>query len=533
MNRAEPGLDDRLGWRRNQTATGSLNDQARNQTPLTDNGDVRLRAVIDTVIDGLIIIDAEGTVLAYNPACERLFGYTADEVVGRNVKMLMPPRYSVEHDEYITRYRRTGEKKIIGIGREVEGRRKDGSIFPMELAVGEARQGDEQLFVGIIRDITEQKTAEAALLEREAKLASILETVPEAIIVIDERGIMESFSPAAERLFGYPAAEARGRNVSLLMPSPYRERHDDYIARYLATGERRIIGIGRVVVGQRKDGSTFPMELAVGEIVSGGRRLFTGFIRDLTERQETERRLQELQAELFHLSRLSELGQMSSSLAHELNQPLTAVANYVMACRRMMETADGEVSDKILDTMDKAIGQASRAGQIIRRMREFIEKGRTTRTVEDLNKAVEEASALALVGAKEGDIKVRFALDPEITPVRIDKVQIQQVVLNLVRNSVEALASSDRRQLTIRTGLSADGFVEVAVSDTGPGIEETVMKQLFQPFVTTKPKGMGLGLSISRSIIDAHGGRLWAEPNSRQGVTFRFTVPAASEAPDD
>jgi two-component system, LuxR family, sensor kinase FixL len=489
--------------------------------------DLKLQTLIETAPDGIVIIDNTGRVQACNPACLRLFGYETHEVVGQNVKMLMPAPYREEHDTYLQNYHETGRRRIIGIGREVHGRRKDGTVFPLELSVGEAGSGDGQVFIGIIRDITQRKQYETDLLERKARLTSILETVPDAIIVIDDRGIIESFSPAAERLFGYVSAEVVGRNVSILMPAPYRGAHDGYMHHYLTTGEKRIIGIGRVVVGQRADGATFPMDLAVGEVNMAGRRLFTGFVRDLTEHQHAEKRLQDLQSELLHVSRFSAMGQMSSTLAHELNQPLTAITNYVKACRRMMDASDSKPSPKILETMDKAVAQAVRAGQIIRRMRDFIEKGQTDRTAEGINKVVEEASALALVGAKQENIRVNFQLAPESPPVWIDKIQIQQVVLNLVRNAMEALIHSPVRDLTIGTAASFDDMVEVTVSDTGPGLAPVVVANLFQPFVTTKPKGMGLGLSICRSIIDAHGGRLWASANPNGGITFHFTVETA------
>lgn len=374
--------------------------------------------------------------------------------------------------------------------------------------------------------------SEAALQEREARLRSILETAPDAIIVIDDRGIMESFSPAAERLFGFTAEEAIGRNVSILMPSPYRERHDGYIQHYLETGERRIIGIGRIVVGQRKNGSTFPMELAVGEATVNGRRLFTGFIRDLTERQLTENRLQELQTELLHVSRLTDVGQMASALAHELNQPLAAIVNYVQAARRLLQSGGSPLPPKVTESMDKAVAQAARAGEIIRHLRGFISKGDSEHRSEDLNKVVEEATALGLVGAKESGVSVRWALHRDPLPVIIDKVQIQQVVFNLVRNSIEAMAEHPLpHDLLVSTGLADASTAEVSVSDTGPGLAPRVQAQLFQPFITTKEKGMGLGLSICRSIIDAHSGRMWATPNADRGVTFRFTLPLAAAEP--
>jgi len=366
------------------------------------------------------------------------------------------------------------------------------------------------------------------LLAREAHLQSILDTVPDAMIVIDEQGVMQYFSTAAERLFGYTSQQAIGKNVKMLMPSPYREAHDGYLDRYLRTGERRIIGIGRVVVGERKDGSTFPMELAVGEMKSGNERFFTGFIRDLTERQKTEARLQELQSELVHISRLTAMGEMASTLAHELNQPLSAIANYVKGSQRLLEGKPDELSKTLRGALDKAAEQALRAGQIIRRLRDFVSRGETERRVESITKLVEEASALALVGAKERDIRVTFQLDPRADLVLADKVQVQQVLINLMRNAIDAMEQSHRRELVIATSADDDETVAVSVADTGTGIAPEVAEQLFHPFVTTKRQGMGVGLSISRTIVEAHGGEIWWEPNPEGGTVFRFTLRAVS-----
>jgi two-component system sensor kinase FixL len=367
------------------------------------------------------------------------------------------------------------------------------------------------------------------LLAREAHLRSILDTIPDAMVVIDEAGGMQSFSSAAERLFGYSATEALGRNVRMLMPSPYRENHDDYLERYRSSGERRIIGIGRVVVGERKDGSTFPMELSVGEMRSGDKRYFTGFIRDLTERQETEARLQELQSELVHISRLTAMGEMASTLAHELNQPLSAIANYLKGSRRLIDNNVEDMPGKVRDAIDKAGEQALRAGQIIRRLRDFVARGESERGVENLVKLIEEAGALAMVGAKERDVRVRFNFDPRVDLVLADKVQIQQVILNLIRNAIEAMETSERRELVVSTELEEGGMVVVSVADTGPGIAPEVASQLFQPFITTKRTGMGVGLSISRTIIEAHGGRIWVEPRPGGGAAFHFTMRTVSK----
>jgi two-component system sensor kinase FixL len=359
---------------------------------------------------------------------------------------------------------------------------------------------------------------------REAHLESILATVPDAMIVIDESGIIRSFSSAAERLFGHKPQDVIGENIRMLMPSPYRENHDGYLNRYFTTGEKRIIGIGRVVVGERKDGSTFPMELAVGEMQSNQQRFFTGFIRDLSERQRTEARLQELQSELVHISRLTAMGEMASALAHELNQPLSAIANYLKGSRRLLEARPDKDAAIIRDALDKAAEQSLRAGQIIRRLRDFVARGESERRVESVRKLVEEASALALVGAKDRGVHVRFSYDASRDFVLADRVQVQQVILNLIRNAIEAMENADRRQLTLSTVPAEDGMLAIEVADTGSGIAPEIEAHLFQPFVTSKPTGMGVGLSISRTIVEGHGGQISVSPNPGGGSVFRFTL---------
>ena len=255
------------------------------------------------------------------------------------------------------------------------------------------------------------------------------------------------------------------------MPSPHREQHDSYLKRYLSTGERRIIGIGRVVVGQRKDGTTFPMHLTVGELRSAERHYFTGFIRDLTDQQLTESRLKELQSEVTHMSRYTALGEMASTLAHEINQPLTAISNYLKGCQRLLERIEGESAPVLRDAVGKAADQALRAGHIIRRLREFVARGEGDRRIESLPKLIEDASTLALIGAREAGVAVSFRLDPNADLVLADRIQIQQVLVNLIRNAIESMveSSSDRR-LEIATVASSDDVVEVSVADTGAGL---------------------------------------------------------------
>lgn len=347
--------------------------------------------------------------------------------------------------------------------------------------------------------------------------------MPDAMVVIDAKGIIRIFSVAAERLFGFAADEIRGRNISELMPSPYREQHDSYLARYLRTGERRIIGSGRVVIGLRKDGSTFPMELAVGEVQDADETLFTGFIRDLTERQQTLARLQELQENLLHVSRLRSMGQMAAALSHELNQPLTAITNYLNAAQRLLDQQAPDMA-RIRQALSLAAQQSMRSGEIIRRLRAFVARGTVTRQTEAVHKLVEEATALALVGSRHRGVEVRLGVPHDLPTVMVDRVQVQQVLLNLIRNAMEAMDDRDIRRLTI-DAVARDGMVEIAVSDTGAGIPADVAERLFQPFVTTKDDGMGIGLSVCRTIIESHGGRIWAEPAPDGGTVFRFSVP--------
>ncbi len=350
-------------------------------------------------------------------------------------------------------------------------------------------------------------------------------------MVIDEQGLVEVYNKACERLFGYAANEVLGQNVKMLMPAPYRTEHDRYLQHYRRTGEKRIIGIGREVVGQRKDGSTFPMRLSVGEGYNEGRRIFVGIVNDLSERRRSEQRITELQHELLHVSRLTDMGQLASALAHELNQPLTAVLNYANASRRMM-AAGGEQAARVDEVLQKIAEQAARAGDIIRRLRAFVEKREPNRTIEDMVKTIEEAIALGMVGAADTNVKLHLKIDRQLPRAFIDKIQIQQVVVNLVRNAIEAMENAPRREIAIAAAV-VDGFICVSVSDTGPGLSPEVTERLFQPFVTTKMKGMGMGLSICLAIIEAHGGRLSASTGADGGAQFEFTIPTLEHESDD
>lgn len=360
------------------------------------------------------------------------------------------------------------------------------------------------------------------------------------MVVIDERGRILSFSSAAEAMFGYASAEIVGENVSTLMPSPDRERHDMYLDRYLATGRRKIIGIGRITSARRRDGSSFPIELSIGEARTAETRVFTGFIRDLTERQQAELRLHDLQDELAHVSRVTAMGTLATSIAHELNQPLTAIANYVETASAMLATPDEETLAIVREAMDECARQAVRAGQIVRRLRDFISRGETERSIVGLDRLINEASALAFVGAHARPIEYEVDLEAGAPLVLADRIQIQQVLLNLLRNAIQALSDTPFARLTVTSGHAPgggaspdEGMIVVTVADNGPGLSPEIAERLFQPFLSTKAEGMGLGLSICRTIVEAHGGRIWADRSALGGAAFHFTLPEATDPGSD
>ncbi len=492
---------------------------------------------LNLLIDGaeghaIYLLDARGRVTIWNKGAERLKGWREDEVVGEDVAIFYPPDAIAagKPAEDLATAARDGR-----LDAEDWRVRKDGSEFLADVSITALRNEDGSLrgFAKIVSDITGRRAAEEALRSRESHLRSILSTVPDAMVVIDDQGMIVSFSAAAERLFGYQEAELLGVNVSRLMPSPDRERHDAYIRRFLDTGEKRIIGTGRVVFAERRDGSTFPMELSIGEASSDSRPLFTGFIRDLTERQLTEARLESLKSELIHVSRVSAMGTMASTLAHELNQPLTAVANYVEAIRDLLANPDSADMPMIRDALDDTAKEALRAGHIVRRLRDFVARGEVEKTIEKLPLLINEAAVLGLMGAREKGVEPRFDLDPYASPVLVDRVQIQQVLINLIRNAVEAMTDSPVRQLIVTSRPDQRGFVRVIVADTGPGVPPEVAAQLFTAFVSTKAEGMGLGLSICRTIVEANGGRIWMERGAGGGTEFHFTLVSAKAEEDD
>lgn len=492
-------------------------------------------AVTTTLPEAMAVISTEGRILEMNPACLNLLGVTSisDIPDQRPTSML--------HVRSLPKFLNHFQAALKGNASEAAKpmllhiKRMDGQSIYAECRLAPLKAEDSKIraLIATARDVSEREAALKAAADGAAVVHAILATVPDALVVIDEDCRITSFSAAAEKLFGYAEAEVIGKNVNVLMPSPHHEMHDDYVRRYLRTGERRIIGIGRVVEGQRRDGTRFPMELSVGEALTGEHRAFTGFIRDLTEKHATESQVQHLQSELVHATRLSALGMLASALAHELNQPLTAVANYMSAGRDLAEKGDVNDLPLIREALDEAASEAVRAGQIVRRLRDFVSKGEVSKRNLALGKLINDATTLGLVGAREMGVEWTIEIDENVDAVLADRVQIQQVMVNLMRNAIEAMEKSKVKRLTIRARAKDADYVEISVADTGHGLLPEMAGRLFQPLASTKARGMGLGLSICRTIVEAHGGELIAEPADGEGTIFRFTLMRASkEVPD-
>ncbi|KWV92416.1 PAS domain-containing sensor histidine kinase [Erythrobacter sp. YT30] len=359
------------------------------------------------------------------------------------------------------------------------------------------------------------------------ELHALIDTVPDAMVISDHDGAIQSFSRGAQNMFGYAEHEVIGENVSLLMPSPDREGHDQYMHKYLETGAAKIIGIGRVTTARHRDGSTFPIKLAVGDLKLADQRGFVAYIRDLSESRETERELHTLQNELAHVSRISSMGSLATSLAHELNQPLTAVTNYAHSARDLLADPSLENIKLVREAMDECANQALRAGQIVHRLRDFIKHGETDRQVASLGRIIQEASALALMNGDGQGVDFETELDAAADEVLVDPVQVQQVVLNLIRNALEAMHESRHKQLRVQTERVASRFAQITVADSGPGMNQKVAERLFHPFNTSKADGMGLGLSICHTIVQSHNGKIWVEKSELGGTAFHFTIPLA------
>jgi two-component system sensor kinase FixL len=468
----------------------------------------RLDAILNTTIDGIIVIDAKGRIESFNRGAEQLFGYPESEVVGRNVSMLMPSPHHEEHDKYLERYLTTGEARIIGIGRQVTGRRRDGTLFPVQLSVGEMRIGGERKFTGLMHDLTRRVDLEGALGASEARWRAIVDSAVDGIIVIDRHGRVEAFNAAAERLFGYTAEEVLGRNVNMLMPSPHGEEHDTYLARYLATGRAKIIGVGREVQGLRKDGTTFPLHLSVGEITIDGERKFTGILHDLSARVQMEARVREQAA-------LARLGEMAAVIAHEVKNPLAGIrgAIQVIASRTGQEGTTAQVLKEIVARIDSL-------DQMMKDLLLFARPPQPRHAPTDLVPLVATTADLLTLDPAMHDVSVE--VEGSAPPVSVDPDMLRVVFQNLLINGAHAMRGKGKIRVAIDT---YDTTCRIAFIDAGPGIPADIREKIFTPFFTTKSRGSGLGLPTAKRFVEAHKGQLVIDCPPVGGTTVVVTLP--------
>ncbi len=484
-----------------------------------------LNALLEAAVDAIIVIDHQGCIKTFNAAAERLFGYSAAEALNRNVRLLMPEPYQSQHDRYLQNYLHTGQRRIIGSGREVTGLRKDGSIFPMDLAVGEINLPDAPRFVGIVRDLSARAKAAEELHRQREDYRMILDAVPALIWYLDHQGRVRRTNAAVSRFLGLTREELRNKSFFDLFKAAQ--------APLLEASHRAILDSATPRLGELVDlptpqGSRWVQMDRIPQLDDAGHTV--GLItvaQDITERLHAEKEASQHRERLAHITRLHSLGEMAAGIAHEINQPLTAVANYSQAARHRLQSGTADTV-KIQILLAKIDAQAQRAGKIIRRIRNLSRRGDNHYQTIDINTLIRDGVELARADTRSLDCQLELELAENLPPITVDQIQIQQVIINLLRNALDAMETvpaADRR-ICLKTQRHASGEVMVSVSDWGIGLPNAGTEQLFDPFFTTKHSGLGVGLSISRSIITSHGGQLWFSVNPQCGAVFHFTLPA-------
>jgi len=488
----------------------------------------RLTAIIDNAIDGIITIDSSGILESINPAAAKLFGYHPEELVGKNINVLMPEPDHSRHDGYLKNYAKTGEAKIIGVGREVTGKKKDGTLFPFLLGISEVQLEDKKLYTGIIHDITELKKTESELRKSEKFINSIINTAVDGIITIDSRGTIELLNPSALKIFGYESStELLGKNIKVLMPEPDKSQHDQYMQNYLHTGVAKIIGIGREVTGLRKDGSTFPFTLSVSEMVVDGKKIFNGLIHDITEQKMVEERLRRYAAELQRSN--MELEDFAYVSSHDLQEPLRKIQAFG---DRLREKERDKLSDQSKDYIDRMLNAASRMQKLINDLLTFSRITTKAQPFEvvNLNTILTEVLADIEISIERNKATIEAG---ELPSIEADPTQMRQLFQNLITNAIKfhkddvnpviKISAKKIQRKPHLTATPGDESVELHFEDNGIGFDEKYLDKIFNIFQRLegqKYEGSGIGLAICRKIAVRHGGDIIATSKPGQGATF-------------
>jgi two-component system sensor kinase FixL len=487
-------------------------------------------ALMEAAVDAVVVIDHRGTVQAINDATSRMFGYRADELLGENVRKLMPEPDRGRHDGYIARYLDTHQPKIIGVGREVTALHRDGTVFPVRLSVGRVPDSAPPRFVGLLRDISAEREATAALKLERDRARAFLELHDSILLELDPARRVREINARGSDLLGAPAGEIVGQDwisfmcgdgeaerarlmlASALSSGSSRER--EFECRDMAGASRRIYW--RCIALRTADGAP------AGWLCSGA---------DVTEWAQREHHARVAQERLTRVARLATLGEMAAGIAHEINQPLTAITAYASACERYLQQPLPDMAD-MREAVREIYAEGQRAGEIIRRLRQMVRVDAPDERPEiDLNALIEELRSLLQSDARAHDAQLHISLAPNLPMVSANPTHLQQVILNLVRNALEALLGQPAasRRVELATAVTGNGDLEIRVSDNGPGIDSSIVDRLFDPFSTTKSSGTGLGLAISRTIVQSHGGTIDARSTPPHGATFHVRLPATAE----
>jgi two-component system sensor kinase FixL len=497
-----------------------LAEAARNRT------EAHSRAILDSAVDGIVSIDASGTIRSFNHGAERMLGYRSEDVIGRNVAMLMPSPHAERHDDYLRRYLDSGDARIIGIGRELEARCRDGGLLPVHLAVSEVTVDGARTFTGIMRDISRDRAAAEEIRRQHELLSVTVQNAPTGIATYRFDEPLASANRALEVLTGYePAALLAMRFTDLIDPDD-RSEFDRLAVEARAGREAQFSVKVRIV---RADGTRFPVAIygAVTHDAGGAPDRVIVQAVDLTAELQSAEQERAHREELTHFARLSTLGEMTAGIAHEINQPLTAIALYAQSAMRMLDAGLPDAA-RLREAMEKLKTQSLRAGAVIDRIQRLVRHREGVRESLAMNELVTDILHLAESDARVNDMKIELDLGDDLPLVAADPIQIQQVLLNLVRNAIDAMrgiACRNGRSVLIRTRRTPEDRVRVAVIDSGTGVPAEFESQLFTPFATTKEHGMGMGLSICHSIIEDHGGQMGFANNPDHGATFHFELP--------